>query len=420
MRSLARVYRRAYSGLPRAVWLLSAALLINRLGTMVVPFLALYLTEHMGFDERSAAAVMSIYGLGSIAGAILGGRLVGAWGSIPTQIVLLFVAVPICLIVPLMDGWWPIAITAFLLSAAADGVRPASATAIAEQSDRAGRSRAFGLHRMAANLGTSVGPAIGGLLSTLSFVWLFVFDATSTFLCGLVLLAWWRRGWFTRAEEVEQTDGSKRVRGSEAAPAVSPLRNARFVIFLALNLATATIFFQFLSIYPLYLRDHFQMTRPQIGLLYAVNTGTIVLFEMVLIAAVTRYSPIIIMAFGALLSCLGYGMLPWGNQIWYAVVAMLVLTVGEMLWMPMAASWVSARHSNRQQGAAMGWYMMTYSVAFVLSPLLFGNLYQADHSYPWHLSAVMGGLLLAGFLLLKDPAEEELPDPELSSELATT
>ena len=47
---------RGLAGLPRAVWVLSAATLVNRSGTMFVPFLVLYLTRARGYTPAAAGA----------------------------------------------------------------------------------------------------------------------------------------------------------------------------------------------------------------------------------------------------------------------------------------------------------------------------------------------------------------------------
>ena len=89
LRSLFLAYRNAYSGLPREVWMLAIALFVNRFGTMVLPFLTLYMTDELGFDEISAGKMLSIYGLGSIAGCYVGGRFSKRFGAIRTQLLFL-------------------------------------------------------------------------------------------------------------------------------------------------------------------------------------------------------------------------------------------------------------------------------------------------------------------------------------------
>src|SRR5712671_3515672 len=54
VRPLFLLFRDAYSGLPAATWLLSAAAFINRSGSMVVPYLSLYLKDSYGLSAETA------------------------------------------------------------------------------------------------------------------------------------------------------------------------------------------------------------------------------------------------------------------------------------------------------------------------------------------------------------------------------
>ena len=78
MQALSRAFRfyiDSFSGFRKEVWILAAVTFVNRAGTMVVPFLSLYLTQSMGFTLPQIGWVMSSFGLGSVVGSWLGGKL---------------------------------------------------------------------------------------------------------------------------------------------------------------------------------------------------------------------------------------------------------------------------------------------------------------------------------------------------------
>ncbi len=396
--SIIQAYRSAYCGLPREVWMIAAALFINRSGTMVLPFLALYLTGEMQLGDAAAGRMISVYGLGSIVGAYLGGRLCAAVGAIRLQTVCLFATVPAFLMVPLFQTWEGIAASVFLLSLFAEAVRPASATAVAQFTKPELQTRAFALQRMAANLGVSIGPAVGGFLATVSFVWLFVADAATTLIAALAML------WFFGLRR----HASKKTAENEPAQAYrngSPVRDPMFLLFLGLILATATVFFQFHATYPLYLRDHYRLTKPQIGLIFAINTVVIVIFEMLLVNYVRRWPLIITIGWGCLLSCLGFGILPLSRAGWFCVFSMLVITLGEMLATPLATGFVAQRSAQGNQGLYMGWYNMTFSLAFLLAPTMGAGIYQWNRDAFWYIGIAIGCFVLAGFYWLASRLE---------------
>ncbi len=394
VRNVIRLYRRAYVGLPSEIWMLSGALFVNRFGTMVLPFFTLYLTSDLGYQEATAGRMLSVYGLGSISGAYIGGRLIRSVGAIRVQILFLLLAVPMFLAVPLFRSWPGIAVSMFLLGLFSEGIRPANATAITHFAPPELRVRAFGLQRMAVNLGISFGPAMGGVLATISFFWLFVVDAATTLLCALLLI------YFFGLRRYSKTEPSARQEATDPGDSVSPLSDPLYLIFLGLLLPTCIVFFQFHATYPLFLRDHYGLTKPMIGLIYAVNTVVIVVFEMLLLNYVWRRSLIPIIGGGCLLSCLGFGILPFGDSVGYCVLSMLVITLGEMLWMPLASGWIAHRGDRGNRGMYMGWYTMTFSLAGVVAPTFGGSMYQRDPSLIWYISIGVGICVAMGFYWL--------------------
>ena len=92
MRRVLRLYRDAFVGLPREVWLLAVTTFVNCSGMMVVPFLALFLTSQRGMGMEQAGWMLTLFGVGTIAGGLLGGRLSDGWGTIRIQTATLLAA----------------------------------------------------------------------------------------------------------------------------------------------------------------------------------------------------------------------------------------------------------------------------------------------------------------------------------------
>jgi MFS family permease len=379
------------------------AAFVNRFGTMVLPFLTLYLTTEIGYQEAAAGRLLSIYGIGSIAGAYLAGRCVSWLGAVRLQSICLLISAPLFLIVPWCPGWWSLAATMFLLSLFSNGSRPASLAAITYFAPPELHVRAFGLHRMALNLGLSVGPAMGGVLATIGFIWLFVVDALSTALCAAILI------YFFGLRRYSKTRPINEQQAAEAEGTASPLADPMFIAFLGLLLTVSFVFFQIHAMYPLYLRDHYGWTKPMIGMVYAVNTIVIVVFEMLLLDRIRRLPLLRVIAWGGLLSCVGFGILPFGQSTAYSIFCMLIITLGEMLWMPLASAWIAQRSQRGNRGAYMGWYMMTFSIASVVAPAVGGAIYQVDRHLLWYISLVIGALFMAGFTLFQQVQSRELP-----------
>ena len=421
IRSISLAYSSAYGGLPKEIWVLSSALFINRVGTMVLPFLALYLTEHLQYTEAAAGRLSSVYGVGSILGTYLGGRLTRRLGSIRLQVVFLLAAVPFFLATPWFQNWWALAICLLFLSLFAEGIRPASATAIADFSKPGEHTRSLALQRMAVNLAVSFGSVLGGILAKISFVFLFFFDATTSMLCAIFLAAYFGVGLRTGGASASHRDANpaNQASGEQAgahansiepeqlkSPAKGPAKDWMFLVYLGFILIGSVIFFQFFSTYPLYLRDVYGLSKPLYGLICAINTLLIVAAEMILVNHARHWPQIKTIAWGLMLSCVGFGMLPFGTSMGYLILSMIVITVGEMLWMPLSLGWVAQRAGTEQRGVYMGWYTMTISISFVVGQSVGTTIYSQWPDLVWYLSLLAGFVILGGMYMLNDRLEQ--------------
>ncbi|MFK7767367.1 MAG: MFS transporter [Mariniblastus sp.] len=412
VRSIAKAYLEAYGGLSKEVWVLSFALFVNRCGSMVLAFLTLYLTTNLNFTINEAGAILSVYGLGSVGGAFLGGKLIKPLGAVRTQIVGFFLSVPLFLLVPQFTTWTGVAISMFFLSLCVESVRPASNVAITQFTPSELHTRAFGLQRMAVNLGFSIGPAVGGFLAEVDYVWLFWVDGISTAL-GAAVLLWY----FGFRKYAKGGDAAKRQKQAEQNQSTgSPLRDLKFILFLLLMLSVAVIFFQFHATYPKYLADEYRFSEPEIGLLFSVNTIIIVIFEMLLVNYVRRFSLLRTIGWGCFLACLGFGILPLAQGYLFAALSMTIITTGEMFMFPLATGFVAKRSSGRDQSSYMSWYAMMYSVSCVIAPLIGAAVYDFDHHLFWYESLGVGCLVLIGFYWLGErvslPVDRELTSVE--------
>lgn len=373
-RRIASLYRRAYSGLPREVWLLSIITLVHRSGTMVLPFLALYLTQKLGLSAETAGLVLALYGVGAIAGAQLGGWLADRIGPLHAQ-TLSFVAAGIALLAlgfVERRGW--LELTVVVASLSAESHRPANASAIAAFTDAGNRFRAFAMRRMAVNLGMTVGPAIGGFLAAVDYLYLFLCNGLAC-LVAAVLMVWVLRRGHLVLDAPRHSPG-KRKDIAATSRRRSPWRDGLYLRFLLMVTLSGTLFLQLLGAYPLTLHEKLGHPEQVIGLIFAVNTALIVIFEMVLIESVGRWAPLKVVAFGSLFLAAGFGLLPWVTDLPTLVFTVLLWTWGEMLTHPLCEGVAANMAPEENRGAYLGLYTATFSTALVLAPLSGNWVYQ--------------------------------------------
>ena len=390
LRRIVGTYRAAFSGLPRAVWIQGLATLVNRSGTMVLPFMSLYLTTKLGFSIIAAGQVLSLYGIGGIVGSWLGGALSDRIGPVRVQVASLTATGAGFLVLSRLSGRLAVSLAVFGLALVAECFRPALFTAIARGTQVAVRTRALALVRLTINLGMTVGPAVGGLLAVHHYGLLFVADAATCWAAALVL-----------GVAGAGTQPAPPERATSPGGAASPWSDGPYLAFLAVMVGLGTVFFQISSTMPLYFRQHYHLAEDSIGLLLAINTVIIVAVEMILLRALEHRDHLLLAGLGCLLVCAGFGLLPLGSSPAFAALTVVVWTAGEMLSLPFTNSVAASRAPAAASGRYMGAYSLAFSVSFVLAPGVGTAVYQKfGPTALWAGVAVAGAVLFAACALL--------------------
>jgi predicted MFS family arabinose efflux permease len=400
LRRIAAAYRAAFSGLPREVWLLALGCLVNRAGTMVLPFLSLYLTVRLRFTVAEAGLVLGLWGVGSMLGSYLGGRLADRFGPLAVQVGSLLAVGGGFLVLSRLEGLAAVAAAVLVVSTVGDAFRPALLVAASTFSPVAVRTRALALVRLANNLGMAIGPALGGVLAVKHYAWLFAGDAATCWAAALVL-------WLT-LHRVGPAGAA--ASGGRDAAAISPWRDRPYLAFLVLVVGWGIVFMQIWSTLPLYWRLHYGLGEDAIGLLLALNPAVIVLFEMVLLHAVEHLNPLRVVALGTVLIGAGFAATPFGRGIAWAVATVGVWTLGEMLSLPLTNAVAGHRAPAGLSGAYMGAYTLAFSAALVFGPTTGTAVFQAfGGDALWLGAGVLAALLAVAFRLLAPHLDREAP-----------
>ncbi|MEI8059424.1 MAG: MFS transporter, partial [Ferruginibacter sp.] len=239
------LYRNAYSGLTRRTWMLSVVMLINRSGTMVLPFMTLY-CHSKGYTATQGGLAVAIYGVGSLFGAFLGGRLSDKVGFYYMQFAALFFGGMMFLLLGQMNDYFSICICIFFTSMVNESFRPANSSAIAYYSTPQNRTQSFSLNRLAINLGWGVGSALAGMLASVSYKLLFWVDGSTNIIAAIVLLILLPKVTLLQQHTSTHLSSTK---------AKGPFQDATFLKFLGFLLLFSLSFFQLFTTVPLYFKE---------------------------------------------------------------------------------------------------------------------------------------------------------------------
>ncbi len=355
---------RGLSGLPHELWVLFATSLVNKAGSMVLPFFVLYLTRDVGLSVPKASLMMLLYGAGALVAAPVAGRLSDRLGPIRIMRASLLFSGVVMLAFPLARGVPTIVAMTLALSVTSEAFRPANMTIMGDLVTPDRRKTAFALNRLAINLGMSVGPALGGLLAAISFRWLFLVDGGTTLAAGAILVA--------SRFPPHRHGGDLRQLEDAVAPPLRPSRGAhrdpRLLYFLAAMFPVAFVFFQHISSMPLYMVRDLKLSAAAYGILFTVNTLLIVFLEVGINTSTARWPHRRTLALGCALCGLGFGGLAWAGNLWQVAATVVVWTFGEMLIFPGMADYLTDIAPAARRGEYMGLSQMMMGLAFTLGP----------------------------------------------------
>lgn len=390
---------RSLSGLPRDAWILAVASLINRTGTMVLPFLVLYLTRELGFSAPRAGLALAVYGAGAIIAAPISGRLTDGIGPLPVMRASLILTGVLLLLYPLVRSYPAILALTLAWAITTEMFRPANLAMIADIVPVEQLKPAYALSRLAINVGMSIGPAAAGFIATRSFSSIFIVDAVTTVAAGAVLIA--TPFAYTHVRQAVE----KRTMRAALRPVA--LEDRRMLLFLSAIFLTGAVFFQHEGALPLFLVNDLGLSPAFYGMLFTVNTVMIVFMEVPLNAATASWPHKRALAIGSLLFALGSGAFALATGPAVVVTAIIVWTFGEMMLFPQAAAFVAEIAPAGRRGEYMGAYSMAFSLAFAVAPWAGATGLSRFGARPLWIAVFFIGSVAAVMMLQVSPERRE-------------
>lgn len=389
-------YISAYQGLSNATWLLALVMFINQSGSMVLPFLGVYMTTVLEFSLKNAGIVLSTFGVGSILGSFVGGWLTDKFGSFKIQAFSLFFSIPFYLILPLFDNFITLCISIFFLSFIKELFRPANSASVSYYAKPENLIRAFSLNRMALNLGYSIGPAIGGFLAAVSYHFLFYTNAFMSLVAGILFI------WYFKNREGHAPEKSIGVKAEAKIKVKSAYADRTFLIFSFFIAIYAFCFFQILNTLPLFYKDIARMTEKEIGLLMAFNGIVVFVLEMALVHfAEKKFSLSTNMIIGSLFCGAAFLILLPSAAVVLLYASIFLISISEILVMPFASTVAVNRSVTANRGSYMGLNGISFSIAFVTSPLI-GTYIAETYGFTnlWLFNCLMIAVCSIGFYII--------------------
>lgn len=379
-------FRDNLRALPPAAWILFGGTFINRFGTFVIPFLILYLTR-IGYTSAQAGLAVGAYGIGHLIASSVGGHLADRMGRRNTIVLSMFGSAAAMLALSQARGYAAIVVLTCITGSLSELYRPASYALVGDLVGEEHRVTAFGLYRFAVNLGFAAGPATAGFLADHSFTLLFIGDAATSIVYGLIALFALPHGLRSYVKS-ERTGEALRVAA----------RDRPYVIFLLATLCITIVDFQMGSTFALHVKSLGFPSRT-FGLLISTNGLLIVLFELAITQWTRRFHPRPMIALGYFLAGAGFALTGIARTVPALAATVVVWTLGEMISSPVAGAYAVQLAPEQYRGRYLGLLMMMWSLGMVIGPPAGTLVFEHNPNAVWAACGALG--VIAAALMLR-------------------
>lgn len=376
-------------GLPRPFWVLWTGTLINRMGTFVLPFLAIYLTQVRGFSIAQAGMVAGLYGAGASIAAPVGGYLADHIGRRITMVGALALGGSCMIALGFAKSIGVIAPMTFVVALISDMYRPGVQAALADLVPPADRVRAFGLIYWVINLGFAFGTALAGFLATVSFRILFVADGLTTILYAFLI---WRGVPETRPSRPSHAEDPSRP--SALSEFFAPYRDGVYMAFVGLSFLSSILFMQFTLALPLDMAAH-GVAKATFGMVIALNGLIIVFVQPFLGPYLSSRNRSRVIAAGVTLMAVGFGLNAVVHTAPLYALGVVIWTIGEIGVLPIANSVVADLAPVHVRGRYQGAYSLSFGAAACVAPTVGSLVLQRFGGTVLWTSAFMLGIAVA-------------------------
>ena len=386
-----------YREFPKKFWVVVAVHFVDKIGgTLLFPFFALYITRKFGVGMVEAGILLGLIALAGVVGSVIGGAVTDRLGRRkPILFGLIFSALSSLALGSVSEFVWlfPLSVAVGLLS---DVGAPAHAAMIADILPKTQRQEGFGILRVVGNMAWLVGPTVGGFVARSSFFALFVIDAA--FSC-FVALMFYKLMPETKPQQPEaHAHGSffQTFRGYGIV-----LRDTAYVAFLAAATLMGMVYIQMYNSLSVYLRDHHGVEPQGYGFLLTSSAITVIAFQFWTLRLIKSRPQFLMMAFGTMFYMIGFGMFGVVTPYWLFVLAVVVITAGEMIVVPTGQAIAAGFARVEMRGRYMATYGLSMSLPAAVGPAAAGVV--LDYYNPdllWYLAALVCAIASAAFYAL--------------------
>ena len=406
MNTLLEKTKKVYNEYPRAFWTYNLIVFIDRLGGfMLYPFFALYLTQKFNIGMSTVGILFAIFSISGMVGSALGGALADRMG----RKVVIIISLVLSSLSALGMGFAPtlaifIAVVAIVGTLSSIG-HPAHEAVVADLLPPDKRAEGYGIIRVIFNLAVIIAPPIAGLLIARSYLTLFIVDATISLISAAIVI-------FALPETKPQAHAHAKPESMKQTFAGygRVFKDTRFVAFIGVTVMMTLVYMNMNSTLGVFMRDEHGMPALSFGSLLSLNAVIVVLCQFWVARKLEKYKPMLMMAAGSLLYAIGFAMYGFVPTFALFAVAMIIITIGEMIVSPFQQSMVASFAPEDMRGRYMAVSGLSWSIAFTIGPYFAGLILDSPNpNLLWIICGVIGLMATLGFIILNKVHHSRIP-----------
>lgn len=429
-----------YQEYPKQFWLVMGASFIDRIGgALIFPFFALYLTAKFDVGLTEVGYVFAlVMGVG-IFGSIIGGALTDQIGRKKMILFGLVISAMTSLSLTVVNDFNMIYLIGAFVGFFSSIGGPAQSAIIADILPEEQHTEGYGLWRVIANLAVMIGPILGSFFLAMSgfelrgftvdgYVMLFVVDAITSIITAIILARLLEES-HPSMQATEEKDANN-AEIEDTAPAqpksigyMPIFRDYAYLAFVLMTALMVLVYNQMNNTLPVYLRDEHGIHPWKFGIILSMNAGMVVLLQFWFSRQMRGRPQYIMLALGTFLYAIGFGMYGFVSSYALFIVAMIIITVGEMITAPIGQAIAAKMAPADMRGRYMAIYGFSWAIPSAFGLILAGIVTEEmGGDWVWHFSIILSVIAALGFLVLHqriggvledDEEEEPAREPEL-------
>lgn len=355
-------------------------------GALLFPFFALYITRKFGVGMTEVGVLFAAFSFSSFFGTTIGGALADQIGRRTLLIFSLISSSLSAVAMGLVDSLQAFYTLALLVGIFTDTGGPARKAMVADLLPEERHAEGFGIIRVAFNISATIGPAIGGFLATRSYLMLFLADAVISLISAFIV-------WRSLPETKPEPDPGEQPAsmGRSFKGYLTVLKDGAFMVFLGASILLGLVYMNLNTTLGVFLRDVHGIPESGYGALLSLNAIMVVLLQFWITRRIESRPPMLMMALGALLYAIGFAMYGFTSLYAIFIIAMVIVTIGEMFVAPVSQAIVARFAPKDMRGRYMAVFGFSFGVPFAVGPLLAGLV--LDNLEPrllWWVGGILG------------------------------